>query len=101
MKHERLLCINRLARARRKGYSLSHAFNAGNTQSRVVSSCTGTQRNETLTNCVTTPCMDMKTIGIPPCTGTPGQPPIEKDVDFHVDLECMKSCRYFAIEVSK
>ena len=27
----------------------------------VVSSCTGTQRNETLTNCVTTPCMDMKT----------------------------------------
>ena len=44
-------------------------------QSRVVSSCTGTQRNETLTNCVTTPCMDMKTIGIPPCTGTPGQPP--------------------------
>ena len=36
----------------------------------VVSSCTGTQRNETLTNCV-----DMKTIGIPPCTGTPGQPP--------------------------
>ena len=41
----------------------------------VVSSCTGTQRNETLTNCVTTPCMDVKTIGIPPCTGTPGQPP--------------------------
>ena len=40
----------------------------------VVSSCTGTQRNETLTNCVTTPCMDVKTIGIPPCTGTPGQP---------------------------
>ena len=40
----------------------------------VVSSFTGTQRNETLTNCVTTPCMDMKTIGIPPCTGTPGQP---------------------------
>ena len=40
----------------------------------VVSSCTGTQRNETLTNCVTTPCMDMKTIGIPPCTGTPEQP---------------------------
>ena len=38
----------------------------------VVSSCTGIQRNETLTNCVTTPCMDMKTIGIPPCTGTPG-----------------------------
>ena len=44
-------------------------------QNGVVSSCTGTQRNETLTNCVTTPCMDMKTIGIPPCTGTPGQPP--------------------------
>ena len=40
----------------------------------VVSSCTGTQRNETLTNCVTTPCIDMKTIWIPPCTGTPGQP---------------------------
>ena len=40
----------------------------------VVSSCTSTERNETLTNCVTTPCMDMKTIGIPPCTGTPGQP---------------------------
>ena len=40
----------------------------------VVSSCTGTQRNPTLTNCATTPCMDMKTIGIPPCTGTPGQP---------------------------
>ena len=39
-----------------------------------MSSCTGTQRNETLTNCVTTPCMDMKTIGIPPCTSTPGQP---------------------------
>ena len=32
----------------------------------VVSSCTGTQRNETLTNCITTPCMDMKTIGILP-----------------------------------
>ena len=31
----------------------------------VVSSCTGTQRNKTLTNCVKTPCMDMKTIGIP------------------------------------
>ena len=44
-------------------------------QNKVVSSCTGTQRNETLTNCVTTPCMDVKTIGIPPCTGTPGQPP--------------------------
>ena len=42
----------------------------------VVSSCTGTQRNETLTNCVTTPCMDMKTIEIPQCTGTPGQPRI-------------------------
>ena len=42
----------------------------------VVSSCTGTQRNETLANCVTTPCVDMKTIGIPPCTGTPGQPRI-------------------------
>ena len=44
---------------------------------RVVSSCTGTQRNETLTNCVTTPCMNVKTIGIPPCTGTPGQPPLQ------------------------
>lgn len=31
-------------------------------------------RNETLTNCITTPCMDVKTIGIPLCTGTPGQP---------------------------
>ena len=41
----------------------------------VVSSYNGTQRNETLTNCVTTPCMDMKTIGTPPCTSTPGQPP--------------------------
>ena len=40
----------------------------------VVSSCTGTQRDETLMNCVTTPCMDMKTIGIPLCTGTPEQP---------------------------
>ena len=40
-----------------------------------MSSCTGTQRNETLKNCVTTPCMDMKTIGILPCTSTPGQPP--------------------------
>ena len=46
----------------------------------VVSSCTGTQRNQTLTNCVTTPCMEMKTIGIPPCTGTPGQPPT---IPFH------------------
>ena len=45
----------------------------------VVSSCTGTQRNETLTNCITTPCMDMKTIGNPPCTGTPGQPPFFPD----------------------
>ena len=35
-----------------------------------VSSCTGTQRNEILTNCVTTLRMDMKTIGIPP-----GEPP--------------------------
>ena len=41
----------------------------------VVSSCTGTQRKETLTNCVITPCMVMKTKGIPSCTGTPGQPP--------------------------
>ena len=40
----------------------------------VVSSCTGTQKKETLTNCVITPCMVMKTIGIPSCTGTPGQP---------------------------
>ena len=40
----------------------------------VVSSCTGTQRKETLTNCVITPCMVMKTKGIPSCTGTPGQP---------------------------
>ena len=50
-------------------------FHQTGKQNLVVSSCTGTQRNETLTNCVTTPCMDMKTIGIPPCTGTPGQPP--------------------------
>ena len=54
------------------------------TESMVVSSCTGTQRNQTLTNCVTTPCMDMKTIGIPPCTGTPGQPRIDRHV--HVCL---------------
>ena len=46
-----------------------------NRQNLVVSSCTSTQRNETLMNCITTPCMDVKTIGIPPCTGTPGQPP--------------------------
>ena len=45
----------------------------------VVSSCTGTQRNETLTNWITTPCMDMKTIGNPPCTGKPGQPPFFPD----------------------
>ena len=50
-------------------------INSDVAQRMVVSPCTGTQRNETLTNCVTTPCMDMKTIGIPPCTGTPGQPP--------------------------
>ena len=41
----------------------------------VVSSCTGTQKKETLTNCVITPCMVMKTKGIPSCTGTLGQPP--------------------------
>ena len=58
MKHERLLCTNWLARARRKGHSLSHAI----------------QRR---------------------------QHSIEKDVDLHVDLKCMKNCRYFAIEVSK
>ena len=40
----------------------------------VVSSCTGTQKKETITNCVITPCMVMKTKGIPSCTGTPGQP---------------------------
>ena len=40
----------------------------------VVSSCTGTQKKETLTNYVITPCMVMKTKGIPSCTGTPGQP---------------------------
>ena len=39
-----------------------------------MSSCTGTQKKETLTNCVITPCMVMKTKGIPSCTGTPGQP---------------------------
>ena len=47
----------------------------------VVSSCTGTQKKETLTNCVITPCMVMKTKGIPSCTGTPGQPP--KNVQIH------------------
>ena len=31
-------------------------------------------KERALANCVTTPCMDMKTIGIPPCTSTPGQP---------------------------
>ena len=41
----------------------------------VASSCTGTQRKETSTNCVITPYMVMKTKGIPSCTGTPGQPP--------------------------
>ena len=46
-----------------------------NDQKSVVSSCTGTQKKETVTNCVITPCMVMKTIGIPSCTGTPGQPP--------------------------
>ena len=51
-------------------WKITHPF-----QILVVSSCTGTQRIETLTNCVTTPCKDMKTIRIPPCTGTPGQPP--------------------------
>ena len=30
-----------------------------------------------LNECVTTSWMDMKTIGIPPCTGTPGQPQIK------------------------
>ena len=43
-------------------------------QTSVVSSCTGTQKKETLTDCVITPCMVMKTKGIPSCTGTPGQP---------------------------
>ena len=51
-----------------------HEFTAPGGQRRVVSSCTGTQRKETLTNCVITPCMVMKTKGIPSCTGTPGQP---------------------------
>ena len=31
-------------------------------------------KERNINECVTTPCMDMKTIGIPPCTGTPGQP---------------------------
>ena len=33
-------------------------------------------KERNINECVTTPCMDVKTIGIPPCTGTPGQPPI-------------------------
>ena len=32
-------------------------------------------RERNINECVTTPCMDMKTIRIPPCAGTPGQPP--------------------------
>ena len=51
-----------------------HSYLTGKTKKLVVSSCTGTQKKETLTNCVITPCMVMKTIGIPSCTGTPGQP---------------------------
>ena len=50
----------------------------------VVSSCTGTQKKETLTNCVITPCMVMKTKGIPSCTGTPGQPPLHPKVIMHI-----------------
>ena len=52
----------------------------------VVSSCTGTQRKETLTNCVITPCMVMKTKGIPSCTGTPGQPREFGLLDFLADI---------------
>ena len=33
-------------------------------------------KERNINECVTTSCMDMKTIGIPPCTGTPGQPQI-------------------------
>lgn len=40
---------------------------------RVLSSCSGTQGDETLTKCVTAPCMDIKTIGNLWCTGTPWQ----------------------------
>ena len=34
-------------------------------------------KERNINECVTTSCMDMKTIGIPPCTGTPGQPQIK------------------------
>ena len=54
--------------------SPSPNFFAPSSTEGVVSSCTGTQKKETLTNCVITPCMVMKTKGIPSCTGTPGQP---------------------------
>ena len=60
---------------------------------------TGTQRNETLTNCVTTPCMDMKTIRIPPCTGTPGQPlsgvtPVGNLIHSSTAMQTLTSKRY-------
>ena len=32
-------------------------------------------KERNINECVTTPCMDMQTIGIAQCTGTPGQPP--------------------------
>ena len=56
----------------------------------VVSSCTGTQKKETLTNYVITPCMVMKTKGIPSCTGTPGQPqifPMSGDLAIEVAMD--------------
>ena len=67
MKH---LWRRRLRKEMKKQRSMCQRHSFG-----VVSSCTGTQKKETLTNCVITPCMVMKTIGIPSCTGTPGQPP--------------------------
>ena len=40
----------------------------------VVSSCTMYTKEGNINECVISPCMVMKTIGIPSCTGTPGQP---------------------------
>ena len=71
----------------------------------VVSSCTGTQKKETLTNCVITPCMVMKTKGIPSCTGTPGQPPKFCQQNKHIPLKKMiirttcKAVEYCACEI--
>ena len=41
------------------------------------------KKNETSTNCVTTPCMDMKTKGIPPCTGHQDSPDITKEKPYN------------------